>query len=174
MKPTTKFRIPKLISMCYEGNWTGALTLTLFSWQNLPSGNDNVVEYLQAQVCNLSAWAAGKDEELKHLVWGYVASCKILSTNSHESSSSLNYYETSAEPNIIRLCKRPYLVEGSLSNFLLDIERVSRYSRLLKISSAVPSLHDLHRRRGLSRRARQSLEPSSRCELPICDLLLPR
>jgi hypothetical protein len=30
--------------------------LTLFLWKNFPPGHDNIVEYLQAQVCNLSAY----------------------------------------------------------------------------------------------------------------------
>ena len=69
------------------------LTLALLLGQNLPSGHDNTVEYLQAQVYKLSASSSLEAKGgvgHKHLVCGYVASCKILSTNSQASGSSLN------------------------------------------------------------------------------------
>ena len=116
-------------------------------------------------------------EGSKHLVCGYVASCKILSTNNHASGSSLNYCKASAKPSITKSTaaqERSYLVEGSLSSFLLNIKRVSRYSLILDGRSSIPSPHGLRRRCGLSRQALQWLEPSSRCVLQKCDLFLQR
>jgi hypothetical protein len=56
MKPTTKLRIPRFSSQQTRSvKQAEILTLALLLRKNLPPGHNDIVEYLQAQVCNLSA-----------------------------------------------------------------------------------------------------------------------
>jgi hypothetical protein len=78
------------------------LTLTLVSWQNLPSRHDDIVEHLQTQIFggNVSGGLfvrLHRGEQDQHFVWGYCASDRILSTSSQASGSSLNYSKRSGQ-----------------------------------------------------------------------------
>lgn len=125
-----------------------SLTLTLLFWKNLPSGHNNVVEYLQTQVYNLSALSnlpARGFARYKHFVCGYVASCKILSTSSHASGSSLNCCGASADvESMLRWLAQVRDIPGSeLPVQLFAVcERVSkcrRYADIVMLYSETPT-----------------------------------
>lgn len=96
------------------------LTLALVAWQDLPASRDDCIQNLQAQVCEGLARRGRCKEEAAHvhLVCGYCASCRILSTSSHESGFSRNWTEVSTEKMALEEVAT-YLIEGSLSLLLL-------------------------------------------------------
>jgi hypothetical protein len=121
MKLTTKLRMPVAISSRQSGQSAGR-TLALVPRQHLPPGHDDIVKDLESQICAVLAprHALHLAPANSHFVWGYCASCRILSTSSQASGFSLNCGHVSMAGCGSQHSRAAYLVERSLSLFLLQ------------------------------------------------------
>src|SRR5690242_10500438 len=94
MKLTMKLRMPVHVSKLESQAVCARRTLALVAGKDLPSGHDHIVKDLQADVCLAlvqRSMLLSRSWTHVHLVCGYCASERILSTRSQASGFSLNW-----------------------------------------------------------------------------------